>query len=123
MSQNTDAAAQQRYYIATPADPRAFGIFGLGRTPEAAVAAAHEAGGTHAATVTEDLEGRWLVADGVHEDRTFDIEEDAQIYAERLGFTAEECTERMYRYIETDGTPRSWVETEAGLQDLEDRDA
>ncbi|CAO4148648.1 hypothetical protein LPLAFNJD_LOCUS2752 [Methylorubrum aminovorans] len=98
-------AATAPFFIALPAsrDERApQGIYGIGRTAEAALADAYAGSQTRAPSVSQDDEGEWVVSyKGTYE--AFPTEAEAQGYACELGFRAETCTEALYRRVEAEG--------------------
>lgn len=125
-----DAIDPQRFYVALPAsrDERApQGIYGIGRTAEAALADAYAGSQTRAPSVGQDDEGDWVVSyEGTYE--AFPTEAEAQGYACELGFRAEPCTEALYRRVEAEGFSDSGrnsytFEARGGVYELVDRDS
>ncbi|MCJ2077806.1 hypothetical protein MKK68_19520 [Methylobacterium sp. E-016] len=106
-----------RYFVAEPANSGT-GIFGLGHTAEQAIADAHAQGQTRPATVTPMDDGMFVVNYDGEAVGTYDDEDRAHAHAHRYGFEATECTERLYRHVESHGCDASspgysWVWTDA----------
>ncbi|WP_461656703.1 hypothetical protein [Methylorubrum aminovorans] len=118
------------FFIALPAsrDERAVeGIYGIGRTVEAALADAYAGSQTRPATVEFSEDGDCFVSyEGTQE--RFDDEAVANAYARTLGYRAEPCTEALYRQVEAEGFSDAGgngytFEARGGVYDLVDRDA
>lgn len=113
---NTDTAT--RFFIAVPADTQGVGIFGIGQTASAALADAYACSNTRPPVIDYDGDF-WTVANDGETER-FEDEAAANAHFDRLGFTARECTERLFRHVEAHGADQhfGWTRNAAGLDDL-----
>lgn len=123
-----------RYFIAVPAHPQSNGaIFGIGTTAEAAIEDAWQGENCgpdrpHVAREEPEYEGQGAFVaygSGGRELGRFYDEDDAQEAVDLDGFTARECTERLYRLIEANGADAnsfSWGEASNGLDDISGED-
>lgn len=119
------------HFIAVPANPQAVSeIYGIGKTPEAAVEDAWIGAncGTARPRVEQqepDHDGREFVAYNVtgEEIGWFHDEADAQEAADLTGFSAHKCTSRLYQHVkEHGGMDISWTRNDSGLYDLSDEE-
>lgn len=117
----TSTPTSTRYFIAVPVDD-GVGIYGLGMTEEAAIADAWTQSNAAPPAVSQSDRGDWIVSNSTGIEH-FDDEDDAREYADKIGFRATECTERLYRHIEAHGCDAKsfrWTVDAAGLDDLYD---
>lgn len=110
------------YFVAVPGNGE-YGIYGVGRNVDAALAKAYRNTDTCPADVSQEKGGDWVVSYDVGSE-VFNDEDEAREYADELGFIAQRCTERLYIHVERYGwdTYQSdfrWAEGADGLVDLD----
>ena len=119
MATTTDTAVS--YFIAVPGYDHGALICGIGTSSEGAVTDAYDQSNSHAPVVWSDEDhGTFHVRLDTGEDNEFNGEDEAREYAEKKGFVAIPCTERLYRKVLDFGAPSRWTTNAAGLQDLDE---
>ena len=113
-----------KFFIAIPAHPEGVGIFGIGQTASAAIANAYQSSACQPPVIDHDGDF-WTVSNLAGDVERFEDETDAAERFGNLGFRAVECTERLYRHVESHGADQhfGWTRNAAGLDDLREDEA